>query len=100
MAMGLAGCTSKGFLGIPWKVTPYSWADEHGIYTYKQAVAEFGEPNLKKTLGNGDIRAEWGAHTRWMPGWPYGYSVPDGSYRILGFRDGVLLWGRSKGSKR
>jgi len=53
------------------------WGSRIGIYTYEQALAELGEPDVISESGEGKI-AEW--VLRQSPGVSFGIGVGGGSY--------------------
>jgi hypothetical protein len=60
----LAGCST----------TKIDWASRIGVYTYDQAVADFGPPDKEAKLKDGTVVAEWLAYRAYshVPHpWPY-----------------------------
>ena len=71
----LAGCATAPKI---------NWAARVGLYTFDQAVTEFGPPDRQAKLTDGSVVAEWvtqrsRVHTIMSPGygygWPYGYGT-------------------------
>ncbi len=47
VAVALVGCAT------------YDWSDRVGIYTYDQAIVDFGPPDTKEKLTNGGQSVSW-----------------------------------------
>ena len=71
----LAGCATAPKI---------NWAERVGLYTFDQAVTEFGPPDRQAKLTDSSVVAEWvtqrsRVHAIISPGygygWPYGYGM-------------------------
>ena len=70
----LAGSCASGTKGT---VTDNDWGSRIGIYTYGEALAELGEPNMIGESSEGRI-AEW--ILRQSPAFSFGFGLGSGSY--------------------
>ncbi len=78
--VALVGCAS------------YDWSSEVGTYTYDQALTEFGPPDSRSELSDGDMVVSWIKGVS-----PNGVVIK----RILQFdKHGKLVKGRSPSSRR
>jgi hypothetical protein len=75
----LVGCTSSKTL----------WNSRIGVYTFDQAVAEWGPPDKAATLTDGTMVAEW-ITQRGSPG---GFSAPYYAYPPIYHRHHHYYWG-------
>jgi|TARA_B100000959_G_scaffold261026_1_gene298156 hypothetical protein len=53
MAVVMVGCAT------------YDWSDRVGVYTYDQAIVDFGPPDTKEKLTNGGAVASWTTSVWW-----------------------------------
>ena len=69
----LLGCKSTR------KIDPnINWSSRVGTYTYEQAIAELGRPDLKSEASDGSRTLEW--ITKQSPRMSFGFGVGGGSY--------------------